>query len=77
VANGVDALRNLRYASPFYYYGTGEALVHGFDWPHIGLLLGLAAIFVLAALRTFERRDVVTGGATDIGVAGMLRRAVG
>ena len=77
VANGVDVLRNLQYASPFYYYGTGKSLVEGFNWPHVGLLLGLAVVFVAAALRTFERRDVVAGGATEVGMAGMLRRALG
>ncbi len=76
LSNGVEALRNLRYASPFYYYGTGDALVHGADWPHVGLLLGLAVLFVAAALRAFARRDVTTGGASDIGLAGVLRRVV-
>lgn len=77
VANGVEALRGLRYASPFYYYGAGTSLVEGLNWPHVGLLLGLAVLFVAAALRAFERRDVTTGGATEIGVTAMLRRAVG
>ncbi|HYM14121.1 MAG TPA: ABC transporter permease subunit [Dehalococcoidia bacterium] len=76
LANGVQALRSVRYASPFYYYGTGDALVHGLNWWHIGLLLGIAVLFVVAALRAFERRDVVTGGASDIGLTGVLRRIV-
>jgi len=77
VANGVEALRGLRYASPFYYYGSGTSLVKGINWPHVGLLLGLAVLFVAAALRAFERRDVSTGGGSEIGVGAMLRRAVG
>jgi ABC-2 type transport system permease protein len=76
LANGVDALSGVRYASPFYYYGTGDALIHGFNWPHVALLLGMAGALVVAALRTFEHRDVVTGGASEIGVAGILRRVV-
>lgn len=76
LANGVESLRNLRYASPFYYYGSGTSLVHGIDWWHAGLLLGSSAAFVVLTLRSFERRDVSAGGASDIDVAGVLRRIV-
>jgi ABC-2 type transport system permease protein len=76
LSNGVEAFRDLRYASPFYYYGTGDALVHGPDWAHIGLLLGLAVLFVGASLRAFAGRDVTTGGASDIGLRGVLRRVI-
>ncbi|MHB8375334.1 MAG: ABC transporter permease subunit [Dehalococcoidia bacterium] len=76
LANGVRALDSLKYASPFYYYGAGLPLVNGIDWPHVALLLGLAAAFVLLALYAFERRDVATGGG-DIDVLGALRRRRG
>lgn len=76
LANGVDSLRGLRYATPFYYYGSGASLVHGIQWWHVALLLGVAASLVALTVRTFERRDVGTGGAADVDVAGMLRRVV-
>lgn len=77
LANGVDSLRNLRYATPFYYYGAGRPLVHGIEWWHVGLLLGIAAVFVALTVRTFEARDISTGGSADVDVAGMLRRVFG
>lgn len=76
LANGVDSLRALRYATPFYYYGSGASLVHGIQWWHVGLLCGIAAALVALTVRTFERRDVSAGGAADVDMAGMLRRIV-
>jgi ABC-2 type transport system permease protein len=76
LANGVESLRNLRYATPFYYYGAGASLVHGIQWWHVGLLLGISAALVVLTVRTFERRDVSTGGSADVDFAGMLRRIV-
>jgi ABC-2 type transport system permease protein len=76
LANGVESLRNLKYATPFYYYGSGLSLVHGIDWPHVGLLLGIAAGFVVLAMRAFSTRDVSTGGSADVDLVGMLRRVV-
>lgn len=78
-AQGIPALRSLRYASPFYYYGAGLPLVHGVDWWHVALLLGLAAAFVALALRAFERRDIgtATGDIDILRTLGRLRaRAV-
>jgi ABC-2 type transport system permease protein len=74
ISNGVESLRWMRYTSPFYYYGAGLPLVNGIVWWHVGLLLGIAGVFVLLALRTFGRRDVSAGGATDLSAAGVLRR---
>jgi len=62
LANGVAWLHNLRYATPFYYYGSGASLVHGIDWWHVGLLLGVSAALLALTLRAFELRDVGTGG---------------
>jgi len=76
-AQGIPALRDLRYGSPFYYYGAGLPLVHGIDWPHVALLLGLAALFVVLALRAFQRRDIGAGSG-DVDVLRLLaRRATG
>lgn len=76
LANGVESLRNLRYATPFYYYGSGTPLVRSIDWWHVALLLGIAAAFVALTLRSFERRDVSTGGASDVDLTGVLRRMI-
>jgi putative exporter of polyketide antibiotics len=76
LSNGVEMLRNLRYATPFYYYGAGTPLVEGITWWHVLLLLGISAGFVALALRSFERRDVSAGGAADIDLVGVLRRIV-
>ena len=72
-AQGIEALRGLRYASPFYYYGAGLPLVHGIDWWHVALLLGLAAMFVALALRAFERRDIGTATG-DVDLARVFAR---
>ncbi len=70
-AQGIDALRWLRYATPFHYYGAGLPLVHGISGANAGLLLGLAALFAVLALAAVERRDVA--GGADVDVARMLR----
>lgn len=62
VATGVRSLEDLKYATPFYYYGSGQPLVDGLQWAHIALLVGIAAGFVGAALWSFGSRDVGTGG---------------
>ena len=76
LATGVDAISGLRYLSPFYYYGAGLPLVEGLHWAHVGLLSGVAFIFVLLALRAFERRDVTMGGAAGLRFGDLLRRAL-
>ncbi len=76
LATGVDALRWLRYASPFYYYGAGLPLVRGLDWAHIALLLGLSLAFAAWAARAFVRRDITVGGAADAHLGDVLRRAL-
>lgn len=76
LATGVDAIHWLRYASPFYYYGAGLPLVRGLDWAHIGLLLGLSLLLTAGAARAFARRDITLGGATDVGLGDVFRRAL-
>ena len=73
LATGVAAIRNLQYATPFYYYGAGLPLVNGIAWTHVGLLFGASALLVVLALRSFERRDVSAGGG-DVDLRGILRR---
>ncbi|MBI5289430.1 MAG: ABC transporter permease subunit [Chloroflexi bacterium] len=76
LANGVESLEPVRYATPFYYYGAGLPLVYGIVWWHVGLLLSVSGVLVLLTLRTFERRDVSAGGATDLGLRSVVRRAI-
>jgi ABC-2 type transport system permease protein len=76
LAQGIDALRGLRYASPFYYYGAGLPIVQGIDWAHAALLLGGAAALFALTLRAFARRDVSVGGGAEVDVAGAVMRAV-
>jgi ABC-2 type transport system permease protein len=77
LASGVHAVSGLRYASPFYYYGAGLPLVKGIDWPHVTLLFGVAVLFLLLALRAFERRDIAIGGVASLRPRDLLRRVVG
>jgi ABC-2 type transport system permease protein len=77
IAAGVNALSWLRYASPFYYYGAGLPLVKGIDWPHVSILLGVAALFIALTVRSFQRRDITIGGASNVGFRALMRRAVG
>ncbi len=44
--------------SPFYYYIGGDPLLNGLNVGHAGVLIGLTAIFIVAALILFERRDL-------------------
>jgi ABC-2 type transport system permease protein len=76
LATGVEALRNLKYATPFYYYGSGLPLVEGINWSHAGLLSGIALVLIVLTVRSFERRDVSAGGGADVDVFGVLRRMV-
>ncbi len=77
IAAAVHSLSGVRYASPFYYYGAGEPLVRGLNWGHIGLLLGVSAVLVAAAIRAFAGRDITIGGASNIGWTDAIRRLLG
>jgi ABC-2 type transport system permease protein len=57
LAQIVDALKPLAWASPFHYYDI-DVLVAGLDgWRTLTLLL-LALVFALGTLTSFERRDI-------------------
>jgi len=77
IAAAVSSLSWLKYASPFYYYGAGLPLVKGIDWAHAMLLLGVAALFVGLAMRSFARRDITIGGASNLRLRDMLGRVLG
>jgi ABC-2 type transport system permease protein len=74
IAATIEWLSWLDYLTPFYYYGAGKPLVDGLNFAHIGLLLGLATLLVVVALRVYDQRDVSVGGTSDLGVGGVVRR---
>jgi hypothetical protein len=51
--------------------------VKGLDWAHVSLLLGIAALFVGLTLRSFARRDITIGGASNLRLRDMLARVFG
>ena len=61
LAQFVDWLEPLRFASPFYYYNSGSPLVNGLDPLHVLVLAGLTAALLAVAVVTFERRDLGIG----------------
>ena len=77
LAGAVNVLERLNYATPFYYYGDGPPLAEGIVWWHAGLLLGIALLLFAATLRSFDARDVATGGATDVSASTIWRRVLG
>ena len=77
LAGAVNALDPLNYATPFFYYGDGPPLAEGIVWWHFELLLGIALLFFAATLRSFDTRDVATGGATDVSASTIWRRVLG
>ncbi len=77
IASAVPNLSGLKYASPFYYYGAGLPLVDGLDWPHVGLLLAIGALFVALTIRSFSRRDITIGGASNLRFRDVVARITG
>jgi ABC-2 type transport system permease protein len=60
LAPAVDALEPFRELSLFYYYIGADPLNNGLDLGHAAVLMGLTGIFLIVALVSFERRDLVT-----------------
>jgi ABC-2 type transport system permease protein len=58
LATLVDVLKPIRWVSPFFYANTTNVLTSGADWAKVAVLLGLSIVFVVLALRAFERRDL-------------------
>jgi ABC-2 type transport system permease protein len=61
VAQSVPSLHVIQKASPFYWAESSRILLHGFDWVRAGLMLAIAALILLLAIRSFERRDIAAG----------------
>jgi ABC-2 type transport system permease protein len=66
LAELVDAIRPLRYASVFYYNGGAKAITQGVDPVGFGVLLALTALFIALGLRAFNRRDLSSRGASSL-----------
>lgn len=54
----MDWLEPFQNLSPFYYYSEAVPIVNGLDAGHAGVLIGLTAIFLAAAVVAFHRRDL-------------------
>jgi ABC-2 type transport system permease protein len=58
LAPSVDALRPLRFLSPFHYYSGHSPLTRGFNGVDALVLAGIAAVALTVAVATFQRRDL-------------------
>lgn len=62
IGAAVDVLSVPRKLSPFYWSDASHVLIRGFDWLRAGGMLAVALVFLLLALRAFNRRDLSAGG---------------
>ncbi len=61
IGAAVSLLDTPRRFSPFYWADGSHVLIHGFDPLRAGGLLAIAAVFLVFAVTSFERRDIATG----------------
>ena len=54
----VENLAGLAKVFPWYYYDNGDALNQGMPWGDFAILVGLTAVFAIAAFVGFNRRDL-------------------
>jgi beta-exotoxin I transport system permease protein len=54
----IDSLKWTERFSPFNWYLGGEPLKYGVQWGHVGLLLGVAGLFVAGGTWRYNRRDI-------------------
>jgi ABC-2 type transport system permease protein len=57
----VEALEPAQKASPFYHYAASDPLRHGLDVAHVGVLVAIASVAIVAAPMLFQRRDLSVG----------------
>lgn len=60
VGQSVPSLGIIQKTSPFCWAEPSRVLIHGFDWVQSGSILIVMGIILWLALRSLERRDVVT-----------------
>jgi ABC-2 type transport system permease protein len=58
----VPILGTVRKLSPFYWSDASRVLLHGFAWTRPAVFLALAAVCLLMAIWSFERREIGQGG---------------
>ena len=58
IADVVEPIEWMKFASPYYYSDATRWLIHGPIWWHQLLLLGSAGIFFALAVRAFEGREI-------------------
>jgi ABC-2 type transport system permease protein len=62
IAGMAKSLESVKYFSPFNYYNTTETIfTEGIQFSDIFILLGVAAVFYILALISFERRNITVG----------------
>jgi ABC-2 type transport system permease protein len=54
----VEGLEVMEKVSPFYYYISGDPLANGLNLVHAAVLIALSSALLIAAIITFERRDL-------------------
>lgn len=68
-----ESLEFLRWISPFYWSDSAEAMSGDFPWAGMSVLLALTVVFVLLAMRAYERKDIASG-AREFNWLRLLRR---
>lgn len=58
LGKSVDAISWLRWLSPFHYFLDGKPIYQGWPFGDYVVLLGATAVLLLAAVVSFDRRDV-------------------
>lgn len=76
LASLVDVIEPLRFASPFYYAKSTDALTVGMDWAGLSVLAVTVLVFLVLAVRALEVRDIgVRGPAAFLPALLRLRKA--
>ncbi len=68
----VEGWENLAKVFPWYYYDSSRPVDNGFDWGHLGVLVGATAVFAFVAYVGVNRRDL-RGPTTGVTLLDRLR----
>jgi len=58
----ISGWENVAKAFPWHYYNSGQPVLNGVDWGHLGILLAAIAVLGAAALAGVNRRDLKDRG---------------